>query len=171
MTPSRQIIILLLASVSSLVFGQTDAKKYEYEICVYYKSKEKPALLKNEIIGIADTTLAIVKGRVYDYNNKPLAFSPVAFDNKANGKITGCVTDSIGNYQLFIPTGVYSLTVLYVGSASFTMDEIKFTSGQIRQLDVKLGNANGFKTYNIVSDKPLNKTKLRRAVRQLKRNG
>jgi hypothetical protein len=166
---TKNLLTIAFVFLLSIVQGQTDKKKYEYEICVYHKSTDKPALLKNQVVGIADTTLSIIRGHIYDYKNKPLAFSPVGFDNKSNGKKTGCVSDTSGSYIIFLPPGQYSMTAIFIGYSDFKLNDITTTSGQIREIEAKLGNGNGFTMHNIISDKPLSKTKLKRIERRLRR--
>ena len=61
------------------------------------------------------------------------------------------------------------MTAIFVGYADFKLSDITMASGQIRQIDARLGNGNGYTMYNIVSDKPLSPTKLKRIERRLKR--
>lgn len=166
---TKTLFAITFIFLLTITYGQTDRKKYEYEICVYHKSTDKPALLKNQVVGIADTTLSIIRGHIYDYKNKPLAFSPVVFDNKTNNKKTGCVSDTSGGYIVFLPPGQYSMTAIFVGYSDFKLNDIATTSGQIREIDAKLGNGNGFTMHNIIADKSLSKAKLKRIEKRLRR--
>jgi len=119
--------------------------------------------------GIADTTLAIIRGRVYDWQNKALPYSVISFENKQSGIKSGCLADSLGGFTIYLFSGNYNLTAQYVGYTDLSFDELQLKPGHIRQVEFVLGRSGCFRIYLIQSDKPLNKRKLKRTERRLKR--
>jgi hypothetical protein len=150
--------------------GQTDTvKKYNYEICVYFNPKERPAIINSEVKDITDTIVSIIKGRVYNYKKTPVPFALVSFENKKDSLKRGCVADSLGDFIIYLPPDNYELNVASIGYKSLTDDEFQTRSVEIRQIEIRLGSSSGFKTLSVSSDKPLSKKKLRRIERRFRR--
>ncbi|WP_293890294.1 carboxypeptidase-like regulatory domain-containing protein [Flavobacterium sp.] len=169
----KKILTLFLTSLSIFTFGQTDTtkKKYEYEICIYHRPKEKPTVIKNERIGIGDTTIAFVSGTIYDYEKQPLGFAALNFLSLTDSSKHDVFTDSLGNFKLHLPADKYKLTALFVGYTSLTIDDLQLGTGELRELKLQLGNGGAFKTYLIQSDKPLSEKDLRKTEKRLRRKG
>ena len=112
-------LILTLAYFPFTTFGQTDTTKnklkYEYQVCVHYKENYKPTLIKNEIKGIADTTVVNIDGQIYDYNNDPVPYAIYVFDNHKDSKGKGGLADSSGHFKVSLHADKYELKVRSVG--------------------------------------------------------
>jgi hypothetical protein len=171
MTTVKNILTLILTGLSLFTFGQADTtkKKYEYEICVYHRPKEKPTVIRNERIGIGDTTIAFISGTVYDYERQPLGFAVLNLISLTDSSKQGVFTDSLGNFKLHLPADKYKLTALFVGYTSLTIDELQLGTGELRELKLQLGNGGAFKTYLIQSDKPLSEKEIKKTEKRLRR--
>jgi hypothetical protein len=51
-----------------------------------------------------------------------------------------------------------------------TIEELQLGTGEIRELNLQLGNGGVFRSYLIPSDKPLKKRKLNKIEKRLSRN-
>ena len=171
MTTGKNILTLIWTGISLCTFGQTETtkKKYEYEICIYHRPKEKPTVIKTDIIGLRDTVLALISGTVYDYERQPLGFAVLNLISLTDSSKHGVFTDSLGNFKLYLPADKYKLTALFVGYTSLTIDELQLGTGELRELKLQLGNGGAFKTYLIQSDKPLSEKELKKTEKRLRR--
>jgi hypothetical protein len=162
------ILFLVLPFVS---LGQEDnsKKKYEYEICIYHKENEHSQILENKLIGIADTTIAFVSGTIVDYKNEPIGFSIIYFESVLDSTKYGGLCDSLGKYSIKIPSGKYLLKSKSVSYLDLVVNDFSISTGEIRKLDILLGDAGNHVTHSIISDKPLSKRKLNRLKRRIKK--
>jgi len=91
------------------------------------------------------------------------------FDNHKDSIGKGGLADSSGHFKVYLHADKYELKVRSVGYTDFTLDKLQLRSGEIRQMEIRLGNGGGYKTIGIVSDKPLNKRALKRIEKRLER--
>ena len=171
MTHKAYILTLILVASQLVTFGQIgiEVKKYEYELCIYHRAKEQPKIIKNEIIGIGDTTVAFISGTIWDYKGEPISFAVLNLLSLNGSSKFGAIADSLGNFKLHLPAGNYKLTALSIGYSSLITDDFLIGTGELRELKLQLGNAQSYKIYNIVSDKPLSKRKLNRIEKRLRK--
>jgi len=165
------LVLVIFFSIWSIrLLGQPEKQKeYGYDLCVYYNEKDKPSLLTNETLGIADTILALVYGKVFDFESNPLAYANIKFENYIDTIKRGCTSDSLGNYRIYLPSGDFKLTMSFVGFSDFVLNGLKLGSGEIKQIIAKLGSGSGYRNYRIESDKPLSEKQLNRLERKLKK--
>lgn len=168
----RLIILYIMLGFSLIVFAQPEnsKKKYEYGICVPYKDKGKSKIVQNEIIENLDTNVTRINGKVSDYKNESIPYSIVIFKSeKDSSLIKKCFADSLGNFEMYLFPSTYHLTIYCVGYVKLAVNKLQIKSGELRKVEVKLGEAGGFAEYKIWSDKPLTKRKLKRYKRILSR--
>lgn len=72
-----------------------------YDICIYHKAKVKPTVLKNEIIGIGDTTVVFINGTVYDNYKRPIGFAVINLVSLTDNSVHGVIADSLGDLVSF----------------------------------------------------------------------
>lgn len=82
-------------------------------------------------------------------------------------KIYGQATDSLGQFSFTLPADNYILRINYVGYQSIKQ-EVELGTGEIREMNVELGQGDGFVTYEIPSYKKLNRKQLRKKAYELK---
>lgn len=153
------LILLMMPGFS--VWGQTDnIKKYHYQICISHTSAEKSSLQKNVAIGIADTTVAIVRGYIYDYNNNPIMAASIVFYNQKDSLVKGCYSDSLGFFNLSLLADTYEVKITTIGFSPYTLNQFQPGIGEIRKLEFQLGMLSGISTYVIESEKKLSKKEL-----------
>jgi hypothetical protein len=143
------------------------AKVYEYEICVF-KNAKPGRIIKNQTIGIADTTVAYISGRVYEKQDS-IPFANISLTNSSGQKF-GTQTDINGNYKLCIPKGKYSFLIQYIGHNDFIIKKLKLGTGQMQELIIDIGTGGGFHTYGIFSKKPLTDKELKAKEKKLADN-
>ena len=173
MTTRKHILTFILASLSLFIFGQTDTtkRKYVYDICIYHKAKVKPTVLKNEIIGIGDTTVVFINETVYDNYKRPIGFAVINLVSLTDNSVHGVIADSLGDFRLTLLPDKYKMTALCVGYKTLTLDELNVRTGELRKLKIQLTRGDVFKSYSIPSDRPLNKLDLHKIKKQLRRKG
>ncbi|MBW8051444.1 MAG: carboxypeptidase-like regulatory domain-containing protein [Cytophagales bacterium] len=146
----------------------TTKGQYTYEVCVQ-KPSETSEIVKNENIGIADTIVAFLSGQIIGKGtNEPLAFANVILTNQSTGKKFGMATDTNGTYTITAPADEYEFQINYVGYSTFK-NELKLGTGEIREIDVALGQGGAFVTYEIKSYKKLSRRQLNKKAEELKK--
>lgn len=159
--------ILTIATIFVFGLGCSTIKgPYTYEICVRQEA-DSSLIVKNEMIGIADTTAAFFKGQIVDKDTKELlGFANISLTNTTTNKIYGQSTDSLGQFSIALPAENFILRISYVGYQSIKQ-EIALSKGEIRKLNVELGHGEAFVTYEIKSDNNLNSRRLSKRVQEL----
>jgi hypothetical protein len=77
----------------------------------------------------------IIEGKVVNYiNNEPLPYATVRVANNGHGGIA----DSLGNYRIELPAGLYNLEVSYTGFATVVKHEIQTQSSKPTIVDFEL---------------------------------
>ena len=111
MKTSSIILCILFSFHSVLSYGQIDSVKnqYEYEICAYQKSNEKPLVLKNVMVGIADTVIGFINGTVFNYEMQPIGFSVLYFVSLTDTIWYGVMADSLGERWQFLQIDIKEL--------------------------------------------------------------
>lgn len=164
MTRLLTITIILTLGLSC----STTKKPFTYEICVR-KAADTSKIVKNEMIGIADTTIAFLSGQVIDLETKEtLFYANVSLKDKKTEKVYGQVTDSLGHFSIVVPSSDYKFEVNYVGYTSIKQD-LNLGTGEIREIDIELGQNGAFVTYEIKSKKKLNRKQLNKKAEELKK--
>ena len=105
MTRRLTILILILIGLGC----STTKGQYTYEICVQ-KPSDTSKIIKNEVIGIADTTVAFLSGQVIDKKtNETLLYVNFSLTNIETKKVYGIATKEKGEYSITVPAGNYLL--------------------------------------------------------------
>jgi len=160
----KYIFVFLLAVISmSSVFGQLgrrDRYPYNYTITIHHNPTERSYLTKDNVTGIADTSVAIVQGHVYDCRNVPLEAAYLIFSGKLDSIMKGCSTDSLGFFQVFLPADIYQVSIKSVLYTTYTIKQTEVKTGEIREMECKLGAYAGISDYIIMSDKKLSEKEL-----------
>ena len=121
------------------------------------------------MLGIAATTTAFLSGQVIDLKTKEtLLYANVSLKDKGTGKVYGQATDSLGQFSITIPANDYDFDVNYVGYSSIKQD-LKLGTGEIREIEIELGEGGAFVTYEIKSEKKLNRKQLNKKAEELKK--
>ncbi|MBC7875139.1 MAG: carboxypeptidase regulatory-like domain-containing protein [Ferruginibacter sp.] len=159
------LILLLVPGYS--IWGQTDkVKKYRYQFCVSHTSTEKSSVQKNAVIGIAYTTIALIRGYVHDYNNNPIMAASIVFYNQKDSLVKGCYSDSLGFFSLSLLANTYKVDITSIGFSPFIVNQFQPGTGEIRELEFQLGMLSGISTYLIESEKKLSKKELKKLQEQ-----
>ncbi len=164
MTRFLTITIILNLGLSC----STTKGPFTYEICVR-QDADTSVIVKNEMIGIADTTTAFLSGQVTDLKTKEtLLYANVSLKDKKTEKVYGQATDSLGKFSITVPANDYEFKVNYVGYSSIKQD-LKLGTGEMREMDIELGQGGAYVTYEIKSDKKLNRRQLDKKAEELKK--
>jgi hypothetical protein len=160
--PTITIILILGLSCS------TTKEPYTYEICVR-QDADTSKIVRNEMIGIADTTTAFLSGQVIDFETKEtLMYANVSLTDTKTEQVYGQATDSLGQFSITAPASIYEFEVNYVGYSSIKQN-LTLGTGEMREMKVGLGQASAFVTYEIKSDKKLNRRQLNKKAEELKK--
>lgn len=164
----KQFIIFLILVSCRAILGQVTkidtSKGFDYEICVFKKARPG-RIIKNKKVGSADTSVAFVKGRVFE-KQEPVAFAIVTFTN-SSGKVKGTIADGHGYYKIGLNKGEYSVGFSDAGSNNMHIDTLELNAGQIQNIVVELGRNSGFTIYGIKSKKPLTDEQLKARIKEL----
>jgi|GEM_PF-6963749 len=164
MTRLLTIAIILTLGLSC----STTKGPFTYEICVR-QDADTSKIVKNEMIGIADTTTAFLSGQVINLETKEtLMYTNVSLKDTKTKQVYGQATDSLGQFSITVPANTYDFEVNYVGYSSINQ-ELKLGTGEMRELKIALGEGGAFVTYEIKSDKKLNRKQLDKKAEELKK--
>lgn len=112
---------------------------------------EKGKVLRNELTGYMDTTLAYVSGKIF--NNKG-QLVPIAEIQISSGKQKQTKQTNLnGEYGIWLEPNIYELTFQLVGLDTIKIDSLNLNSGQLRTIDVSLGFAGTLTHYLIETNK------------------
>ena len=154
-----------------LLFGlscSTTKGPYTYEICVK-QAADTSLIVKNKMIGIADTTAAFFNGQVIDKDTKEfLGYVNVTLTHSTTKKIYGQSTDSLGQFTVALPADNYILRINYVGYQSIKQ-KVELSTGEIREIMVEIGQGDAFVTYQIRNVKRLNRKQLNKKAEAVKK--
>ena len=157
---TRQMVKNIKILLSTLaLFTLLSCKTYKYNICVY-NEKETSEILTNKNLGIADTTMIYIKGKVQNKRNMPIQNATIRFEDKIKNIEYTFRTNQAGFYSVKIPYNNYILKVYETEFGLFSSETLMFVKGEIREINVLLGKSQGYTTYQIKSNKKLNAKRL-----------
>lgn len=109
--------------------------------------------------GIADTTVAYVNGHVLGLRIQndstyldTLAFTAIEFKHHQDTVSTGTVAQVHGVYNTTLDTGIYDIRINFVGYNTLTLENFKLGAGEIKELNVILGQGHGTTEYFITKN-------------------
>jgi hypothetical protein len=108
--------------------------KYEYPCSAW---REPARVVTNQAVGQADTTLALLSGRIVNYLGT-YGSDVLAAKNAASGETFAGTIDTKGQFSLYVPEGRYSAQVMSLDYSPFVVEDLNLRSGQRHQLDVFL---------------------------------
>ncbi|MFC0604569.1 carboxypeptidase-like regulatory domain-containing protein [Winogradskyella pulchriflava] len=111
-------------------------------------------ILNLKRIGIADTTLASISGKIYakSINEKDTLTDNFAFTNiwvrdLKTDSLIGTTSDSKGEFQFTMPASEYDLQVQFIGFNNLKVKNVKVGTGEIISFSAILGQGDGTTEY------------------------
>ncbi|MFN0188647.1 MAG: hypothetical protein ACKVQV_08095 [Bacteroidia bacterium] len=149
MNRNKQILSLLILSIA---FANCSRKTTV--TCGTGEFMKKPSIeskvLLLQTVGIADTTIAFISGCVTGKDSSEkvtsidtLSFAAVSFINSKQDTVK-TTADLQGKFKSHLERGTYSIVFQIVGYNRLIIDKVNFGSGEIKELNVLLGQ--GFST-------------------------
>ena len=166
MTPKTAQFLMLLFLLTFCWSCAATKEPHTHFICV--KQDGVPSqILRNEQVGIADTSVAFISGNVSDLvTSENISYAVVTFKDESTEKVYGQSTDTLGKFSIIIPAGSYTFKVFFVGYAEINLD-LTIRTGEMREINTGLGQDEAFVTYEINSPKKLNRRQLREEANKL----
>ncbi|WP_179016888.1 carboxypeptidase-like regulatory domain-containing protein [Winogradskyella forsetii] len=149
----RTIILTL-----GILIGLISCAKKNYVVCglgsdmnlITLESK----IIELKRIGIADTTLASISGKIYaksinknDTLTDNFAFTNIWVRDLKTDSLIGTTSDSKGEFQFTIPASEYDLQVQFIGFNNLKVKNVKVGTGDIISFSAILGQGNGTTEY------------------------
>lgn len=131
--------LLLLLGITALLMPYQGQSQDGLDSTFYLK-KVKATVLSNKTIGIADTVLALIQGKVVDDQRTGVESRVTCIDVQGK-KETTFITGESGLFRYFIPAGTYKVTFRQSGYGSLTIDTLELKSGQMQEINISLGSA------------------------------
>lgn len=110
-------------------------------------------------IGIRDTTTALISGYTlgkYYYDKSlftdTLVHSVIKFISKVQKDTVGVGSGTNGEFHKDLKAGTYDIFISYTGFNTLEISNVHFISGEIKELDVILGQ--GYSINKVRGDKP-----------------
>ncbi len=167
MTLKQKKLLIILPILISLISCSTAKGPYSYAICVAQEA-DSSLFISDELIGIADTTVAVLSGQVFDLDTKEtLHFARVILKEAETDKSYGQITDSLGRFVITVPANEYEFEVRFIGRSSIKKD-LTLGTGEMREVKIELGQGGSYVTYGIESEKRLSKRQIRKKAEELK---
>ena len=155
------IVLGILFGVINSIFGQ-----YTYDYCIY--EKEVPSeIVKNEFLGIMDTTAVSISGRVISkITNEPLHGCAISIEDFTLNNQYELFTDQNGEFRVM--GGIYNgeIRASFLGYSDLK-GTIELQTGEVRKLTIEMGDAGGWNTYEINSKSVLTNKQVKKRVRQI----
>ena len=159
MTAKNQHIILILTILgvcfSSLLSCKREIVRYETGTI---EGAEKGKVLRNDLVGFADTTLAHVYGLVFDNENEIIPTADIEVEKISDKAGINIRSGLDGEYGLHLIPGIYHFHFKMVGMDTIRIDSLILKSGEVRRIDVSLGKA-GTMTHYLIEEKVKSKNK------------
>ena len=128
------VLVALVASCSSSHAQKPKEYVYEYPCDL---SWEPARIVTYRLVGQADTTLAVLNGRIVNYLGT-YGTDIIAAKNAVNGEVVAVPIGKQGQFVLYAPTGRYEVRVLSLDYISFVVENVDLVAGQNRQLELHL---------------------------------
>ncbi|MCB0791942.1 MAG: carboxypeptidase regulatory-like domain-containing protein [Flavobacteriales bacterium] len=142
-TSAVVLVALLLGS------GCASTRSESTEVRCVLEPAEPSEVLRDELVGIADTTIAFLSGKVLDSGTrKPIELVNVWLMDTVPSTIAGTTTDTSGYYHLDAPSGTYTLHVVGIGR-TIQEYEVDLGVGHVREIDVALGKGASYVLYGV----------------------
>lgn len=150
---SRTIILTL-----GILIGLFSCAKKNYVTCGL-DSNMNLTTIDSEIIelkriGIADTTLASISGKIYaksinknDTLTNNFAYTNIWVKDIKTDSLIGTTSNSKGEFQFTIPASEYNLEVQYIGFNNLKVKNVKIGTGDIINFSAIIGQGNGTTEY------------------------
>lgn len=117
-----------------------EAKEYSYEYpCSTWT--EPARIVVNRPVGRMDTTLALLSGRVVNFDKSVYGGTYPTYiiaEKDSDAKKIVALTDKMGAYHLYLPSGTYRIKFSSMGFSPFAVDALELHSGQKHQIDMFL---------------------------------
>jgi len=158
--------LFIISILFVIGYGCSIFKRYTYEICLRNLG-ETSLLTNNRLIGIADTTIVSISGQILDKRSSELA--PYAIIQLKNIVATKPIIQNVeptGEFSFDVYPGKYRLKVSHLGYNEIDTIVV-FKSGEIRNMTLSLGKADGFTMHQIKSKKELTNDELEELTKKL----
>ena len=156
--------------MSTLIIGCLPAKKnqdglYEYEYCIGIKGTKNSV----KIIDQNPSEICQIKGTVKDQLRQSVIWpANVNLKPVTGDKTQTTLTDSLGQFSFTVPNGDYILNTSFIGYSRLENENIS-VSNSIINLEINLGEADGFYTYGFTTKRKMIKWELRKKAKRLAR--
>ena len=149
----RTIILTL-----GILIGLISCAKKNYVVCGLGSdmnlTKLDSKIIELKRIGIADTTLASISGKIYakSINKNDTLIANFAYTNiwvrdVKTDSLIGTTSDSKGEFQFTIPASEYDLQVQFIGFNNLKVKNVKVGTGDIINFSAILGQGDGTTEY------------------------
>jgi hypothetical protein len=134
-------------------------------IRVYEPTNEQVFIPKITLID--KKTFTFLLGKVVDGRTKePLLNTQINLINKMTFAKFAVTTTNQGIYSLKLPAGNYAFEISHLSYTGLKGD-LKLKTNEIRNLSIEMNQAGSYITYELKSDKKLNKKQLNQRIKKL----
>lgn len=124
--------------------------------------EQESRICKNVILEPLDTSLTYLTGKIYDYESEGMPGVHIKL-TKGIDSVYDFMTDMHGKYKLYLPVGLYTVSVSFIGYTKYVLADVSLNRGEHREMEFELGvSGGGCGICVIVSKRPLFKRKLRK---------
>ena len=153
------LIILIITGVLS----SCTPKKKGFECGTHLLSEKESIdskITKLETIGVADTTVAFLSGQVMGISTRndsivldTLMHSAIGYKHSEKATyVAGVMSEINGVYKIALEPGIYDLKIIYVGYNALILKNISLSIGEMKELNVVLGQGHGTNNYRITEN-------------------
>ena len=157
----KHSLIFIFSAFANFCFSQNDSTKtYSYPFCEYSLSNEESKLIINTTYQKTDTAMAYVVGKILDFKKNAVTYASISFENTETvANVTQSNSD--GDFKIYLQPNKYKLRISAVAYSKLDINNFIVKSGELKQLEVKLGQKKSIDCGIVIISKPLSKRKLK----------
>lgn len=160
---------LVLPLFLILVLSCISKGPFMYEICIAEPGTESE-ILETIVKPTQNSDTAVLKGKVVSaFDGKPIPFSTIQLLDLETDQRKLADASNPGTFNFRVPEGQYQLTISFIGYNTL-IDTLALNIDEEKSVNIKLGEAGGFSTYMIKSDKRLSKKQQEKEAIRLAKN-
>ncbi|TBW25630.1 carboxypeptidase-like regulatory domain-containing protein [Gramella sp. KN1008] len=110
---------------------------------------ENGKVLRNEVVGFADSTLVKISGKIVNNNNEPQVLAEIQISKILKKQKQIWQTDFNGQYQISLEPGIYDFSYRLAGMDTIKLNNLNLQKGELREIDISLGKAGTLTHYLI----------------------
>ncbi|MCM8569898.1 carboxypeptidase-like regulatory domain-containing protein [Gramella jeungdoensis] len=142
-------IFIKLVSILVFVFSLSCKTTKNYSEYSELTGFENGKVSRNEVVGFAESNLAMVSGKIVNNNDEPIVLAEIQISNTLKKRKLIWQADFNGQYQINLEPGIYNFSYSLAGMDTIKLNNLELQKGELREIDISLGKAGTLTHYLI----------------------